>query len=250
MTPTECEAPSGGRRPAAVVRQARRAASGPAIAVVDYAMGNRRSVEKALEHVGATVSITRAPAQLRAADGLLLPGVGAFPAAMRTLRELELEDVLVECARGGMPLFGSCMGMQLLFDSSDEHDRATGLGLLRGAVRRLEAGSLKLPHIGWNEVRWTRESPLVEGLPNPSTFYHVHSFVPHPDDAGDVLGVSDYGVEFVSVVARENVFGAQFHPEKSSTHGLALLRNFARICAREAGGATRTGASRPGPRVA
>jgi imidazole glycerol-phosphate synthase subunit HisH len=206
----------------------------PRVAIVDYGMGNRRSVEKALEHVGATVSITRDPVALRAADGILLPGVGAFPAAMRNLRELELEDVLLECARGGMPFFGSCMGMQLLFESSDEHDGATGLGLLRGAVRRLDSRGAKLPHIGWNEVRWVAESPLVAGLPDPSIFYHVHSYVPHPVDASDVLGVSDYGTEFVSVVARENVFGAQFHPEKSSTHGLALLRNFARLCDRVA----------------
>jgi glutamine amidotransferase len=204
----------------------------PRIAIVDYGMGNRRSVEKALEHVGARTSTTRDPAELRAADGLLLPGVGAFPAAMRTLRELELDEVLVGCARGGMPLFGSCMGMQLLFESSDEHEGATGLGLLRGAVRRLDSGGLKLPHIGWNEVRWVRESPLSEGLPSPSTFYHVHSYVPHPADEADVLGTSDYGSPFVSVVARENVFGAQFHPEKSSTHGLTMLANFARVCAR------------------
>ncbi len=204
------------------------------IAIVDYGMGNRRSVEKALEHVGATVSLTRDPAQLRAADGLLLPGVGAFPAAMRTLRELELEDVLLACARGGMPFFGSCMGMQLLFDSSEEHEGATGLGLLAGAVRRLDAGALNLPHIGWSEVRWTRESPLLEGLPDPSIFYHVHSYAPQPAVEEDVLGVSDYGVAFASVVARDNVFGAQFHPEKSSTHGLALLANFARLCERVA----------------
>jgi imidazole glycerol-phosphate synthase subunit HisH len=204
------------------------------IAIVDYGMGNRRSVEKALEHVGATVSLSRDPAQLRAADGLMLPGVGAFPAAMRTLRELELEDVLVECARGGMPFFGSCMGMQLLFESSDEHDGATGLGLLRGAVRRLDAGALNLPHIGWSEVRWQRESPLLDGLPDPSIFYHVHSYAPHPTDPEDVLGVSEYGESFASVVARDNVFGAQFHPEKSSTHGLALLRNFASLCQRVA----------------
>jgi glutamine amidotransferase len=213
------------------------------VAVVDYGMGNRRSVEKALEHVGARVSITRSPAELRAADGLLLPGVGAFPAAMRTLRELGLEEVLVGCARSGMPLFGSCMGMQLLFETSDEHEGATGLGLLRGAVRRLEPAGLKLPHIGWSEVRWVGDSPLLEGLPDPSTFYHVHAHVPHPADEADVLGVSDYGVEFVSVVGHGCVFGAQFHPEKSSTHGLALLRNFTRICARAAEGADRAGVS-------
>jgi glutamine amidotransferase len=204
------------------------------IAIVDYGMGNRRSVEKALEHVGAVVSTTRDPSELRAADGLLLPGVGAFPAAMRTLRELELEDVLLECAHGGMPFFGSCMGMQLLFASSEEHEGATGLGLLRGDVRRLDAGDLNLPHIGWSEVRWTQDSPLLGGLPNPSIFYHVHSYAPHPADEEDVLGISDYGVEFASVVARDNVFGAQFHPEKSSTHGLGLLANFARLCERVA----------------
>jgi glutamine amidotransferase len=206
----------------------------PRIAIVDYGMGNRRSVEKALEHVGAVVSMTRDPSELRAADGLLLPGVGAFPAAMKTLRELELEDVLLACAHGGMPFFGSCMGMQLLFQSSEEHEGATGLGLLRGDVRRLDAGDLNLPHIGWSEVRWTQESPLLAGLPDPSTFYHVHSYAPHPADEEDVLGISDYGVEFASVVARENVFGAQFHPEKSSTHGLGLLANFARLCERVA----------------
>lgn len=200
------------------------------IAIVDYGMGNRRNVEKALEHVGARVIITRDPADLRAADGLMLPGVGAFPAAMRTLRELGLEDVLLECAHDGLPFFGSCMGMQLLFERSDEHDGETGLGLLRGSVRQLDTRGLKLPHIGWNEVRWVRDSPLIEGLPDPATFYHVHTYVPHPDDETDVLGVSDYGSEFVSVVARDNVFGAQFHPEKSSAHGLALLRNFARLC--------------------
>ena len=197
-------------------------------------MGNRRSVEKALERVGARPLITREPDELRSADGLLLPGVGAFPAAMRVLRELELEEVLRSCAAQGMPFFGSCMGMQLLFDSTEENEGATGLGILRGAVRKLDAGGLNLPHIGWNEVRWTRESPLCEGLPDPAAFYHVHSYVPHPADEEDVLGTSAYGAEFVSVVARDNVFGTQFHPEKSSIHGLALLRNFTRLCARVA----------------
>ena len=204
----------------------------PLVAIVDYGMGNRRSVEKALERVGARTLMTRDPSQLRAADGLLLPGVGAFPAAMRALRELELEDVLRSCAAEGMPFFGSCLGMQLLFESSEEHGGAAGLGILRGEVRSLDSRGLTLPHIGWNEVRWMRESPLMEGLSDPATFYHVHSFVPHPADVEDVLGCSEYGSPFVSVVARDTVFGAQFHPEKSSTHGLALLRNFARLCDR------------------
>ena len=203
----------------------------PRIAIVDYEMGNRRSVEKALERVGARTVITRDPVELRAADGLMLPGVGAFPAAMRILRDLELEETLRACAASGQPFFGSCMGMQLLFDSSDEHGGAEGLGILRGAVRRLESRGLNLPHIGWNEVRWVRDSPLVEGLADPTAFYHVHTFVPHPADAEDVIGTSEYGETFATVVGRDNVFGSQFHPEKSSTNGLALLGNFVRVCA-------------------
>jgi glutamine amidotransferase len=126
----------------------------PRIAVVDYGMGNRRSVEKALERVGASAFVSREPAALRAADGLLLPGVGAFPAAMATIGELGLDALLRERAAAGVPLFGSCMGMQLLFERSEEHGGAEGLGLLRGEVRELRAPGLKLPHIGWSEVRW------------------------------------------------------------------------------------------------
>jgi glutamine amidotransferase len=121
--------------------------------------------------------------------------------------------------------------MQLLFEHGAEFGGADGLGLLPGEVVPLDARGLKLPHIGWNEVRWQRPSPLNEGLPDPSTFYHVHSYVPHPADDADVIGVSDYGSPFTTVVGRENVFGAQFHPEKSSAHGLALLANFTRLCA-------------------
>jgi glutamine amidotransferase len=118
--------------------------------------------------------------------------------------------------------------MQLLLERSEEHEGAEGLGLIPGEVRRLDPRGLKLPHIGWNEVRWQHPSPLTDGLPDPSTFYHVHTFVPHPEDPADVLGVSEYGSAFVTVVERGNVAGAQFHPEKSSAHGLALLKNFAR----------------------
>ena len=126
----------------------------PQIAIVDYGMGNRRSVEKALQKVGAQAFVTRDHAELRAADGLLLPGVGAFPAAMRVIAELGLDELLRECAAKGMPLFGSCMGMQLLFERSEEHGGAAGLGLLAGEVRRLKAPGMKLPHIGWSEVSW------------------------------------------------------------------------------------------------
>ena len=201
------------------------------IAVVDYGMGNRRSVEKALARVGAEPVVTRDHGALAGADGLLVPGVGAFPAAMDALREHGLDDVIRERAAAGAPVFGACLGMQLLFESSEEHGGAAGLGLLEGDVRRLDARGLKLPHIGWNEVAWRRPSPLTEGLPDPATFYHVHTFVPHPSHEEDVIGVSDYGSPFATVVGRGSVFGAQFHPEKSSADGLALLANFTRLCA-------------------
>ncbi|HEY7831253.1 MAG TPA: imidazole glycerol phosphate synthase subunit HisH [Solirubrobacteraceae bacterium] len=204
------------------------------VAIVDYGMGNRRSVEKALERVGARASISRDHAELRAADGLVLPGVGAFPAAMKTIRELGLDELLRECTQAGMPVFGSCMGMQLLFEHSEEHGGAEGLGLLKGEVKRLKAPGMKLPHIGWSEVEWKRESPLREGVGEPTFLYHVHSFVAQPNDESVILGAAEYGESFPAVVASGNVFGAQSHPEKSSTHGLKLLANFARICATRA----------------
>jgi imidazole glycerol-phosphate synthase subunit HisH len=205
--------------------------SAPRIAVVDYGMGNRHSVEKALERVGARAFLSRDHAQLRAADGLLLPGVGAFPAAMATIGELGLDGLLRELAAKGMPLFGSCMGMQLLFEHSEEHGGADGLGLLRGEVRTLRAPDLKLPHIGWSEVHWREPSPLSEGLPDPAFLYHVHSFVAHPADPEVILATAQYGETFPAVVGRGNIYGAQSHPEKSSTHGLRLLSNFVGICA-------------------
>jgi len=206
----------------------------PLIAIVDYGMGNRRSVEKSLQRVGARTLMTRDHDALRAADGLLLPGVGAFPAAMAIIRALGLDELLRSVAEAGTPLFGSCMGMQLLFDESEEHGGAEGLGILRGSVRRLAAPGLNLPHIGWNAVRWTQASPLTDGLPDPSFLYHVHTFAPHPVDPTDVLGTTDYGETFATVVGAGNVFGAQSHPEKSSAHGLALLSNFTALCAKVA----------------
>jgi glutamine amidotransferase len=206
--------------------------SAPTVAVLDYGMGNRRSVEKALEHVGARARITSDPADLRAADGLVVPGVGAFPKAMDNLRELGLDELIAERLAAGAPVLGICLGMQLLFDSSVERGGAPGLGLLPGTVTQLQPGDGKLPHIGWNLVRLQRESALTEGLPRECAFYHVHSFAPRPSEASDVLGTSEYGEVFVSAVDRDPVFGVQFHPEKSSAHGLALLRNFAAVCSR------------------
>jgi glutamine amidotransferase len=201
------------------------------IAIVDYGMGNRRSVEKALEHVGAHALVTADHEPLRAAAGLIVPGVGAFPRAMKNLRELGLDELLRERVAAGTPVLGICLGMQLAFDSSTELGGAAGLGIVPGDVRALAPGALKLPHMGWNEVRFTQlRSPLVADLPGCCAFYHVHSLAPVPADERDILGLADYGAPFVSAVQRGSFYGVQFHPEKSSAAGLRLLANFARIC--------------------
>jgi glutamine amidotransferase len=204
------------------------------IAIVDYGMGNRRSVEKALARVGAQPVITDDHDAIRAADGLVVPGVGAFPRAMANLAELGLDELLRERVAAGVPLLGVCLGLQLLFDESVELGGAQGLGMLPGRVEQLEAGGRKLPHIGWNLVTFRRASALTEGLPAAAPFYHVHSFAPVPAREEDVVGTSEYAAPFVSVVDRPPIYGVQFHPEKSSGAGLRLLENFARVCARVA----------------
>lgn len=196
------------------------------VAVVDYGMGNLRSVEKALEHVDAEPEITRDHDAIRAADAIVLPGVGAFPKAMESIRALGLDEVMAERLDADVPLLGICLGMQLLFEESEELGGALGLGFLPGSVRRLEAPGLKIPQIGWNEVAWTRESPLTQELPNPAAFYHVHSFAPKAAREEDVLGTATYGEAFVTAVERAPIYGVQFHPEKSGPHGLELLRSF------------------------
>jgi imidazole glycerol-phosphate synthase subunit HisH len=241
----------------------------PRIAVVDYGMGNRRSAEKALARVGARAVISEDHDELRRADGLLLPGVGAFPAAMDALRARGLDSLLAELTGSGAPLFGACLGMQLLFDRSEEHGGAEGLGLLGGEVTALRAPGRKLPHIGWSAVTWRErtaaprppdrtaddapdelgsqaaagDSPLRAGLPQPTFLYHVHSFIVRPADPAVVLAVAEYGETFTAVVGAGHIYGAQSHPEKSSTHGLRLLANFVTICAQRAGSSIGTGAS-------
>ena len=198
------------------------------IAIADYGMGNRRSVEKALEHVGARPVLTADHALLRAAEGIVLPGVGAFPEAMRRIRAAGLDELIAERAGAGVPVLGLCLGMQLLFESTTEHEGAAGLGLLGGEVTALRAP--RVPHIGWNLVTFERPSALTEGLGDAAAFYHVHSLACRPSEASDVVGRGEYGEErFASIVERGNVMGVQFHPEKSSRDGLALLRNFARV---------------------
>jgi glutamine amidotransferase len=201
------------------------------IAILDYGMGNLRSVEKALEHVGVTATITNGAGEVRAADGVILPGVGAFPRAMERIRELGLDELISERREEGVPILGICLGLQLLFDSSSELGGATGVGLLDGSVGGLEAEDLKVPHIGWEPVRWERESRLTDGIPSETPFYFVHSFAPRPRDE-DLLGSAEYGARFACAAERENVFGVQFHPEKSSSAGLRLLSNFAGVCAK------------------
>jgi glutamine amidotransferase len=201
------------------------------IAILDYGMGNLRSVEKALEHVGVTASISNDAGEVRAADGVILPGVGAFPRAMERIRERGLDELVEERRAAGVPLLGICLGLQLLFESSTELGGADGLGLLAGPVNELDAEGLKVPHIGWEPVRWERESRLTDGIPSETPFYFVHSFAPRPSGE-ELLGTAVYGARFACAAERDNVFGVQFHPEKSSSAGLRLLSNFAGVCAK------------------
>jgi imidazole glycerol-phosphate synthase subunit HisH len=196
------------------------------IGICDYGMGNRRSVVKAFERVGADVRMTDDLDVLEQAEALVVPGVGAFPQAMDELRARRLDKLVQRRAGEGVPVLGICLGMQLLFESSEEHDGGEGLGLLPGTVRYLKAP--KLPNIGWNLIEWERESALSEGLSGRRAFYHVHSLVP---DTDAVLGWGEYGERFASVVGRDNVYGVQFPPEKSSADGLRLLENFTRLAA-------------------
>ncbi len=200
------------------------------IAVLDYGMGNLRSVEKAIEHVGVKAPIVDDHDAAMNADGLILPGVGAFPEAMRRVRDARFDELIGEVLAAGKPVMGICLGMQLLFESSSEHEGAWGLGLLQGRIDALDAGNLKVPQLGWNEVRWSRTSPLTDGLPSPSYFYFANSFSARVVNSEDVLGESDYGAPFTAVVEKHPLYGAQFHPEKSSAHGLRMMSNFARIC--------------------
>jgi imidazole glycerol-phosphate synthase subunit HisH len=196
------------------------------VAILDYGMGNLRSVGKALEHVGSEPLLTNDHARVREADAVVLPGVGAMPKAMERVRELKLDELLRERVEAGVPLIGLCMGMQLLFESTTELGGSEGIGLLSGPVLQLQAS--KIPQIGWNPVSWRRASVLNDGLPDPCAFYHANSFAPRPSNPEDVLGTAEYGTEFVSVVECPPVYGLQSHPEKSGPDGLRLLANFVR----------------------
>jgi imidazole glycerol-phosphate synthase subunit HisH len=200
------------------------------IAILDYGMGNLRSVAKALERVGAEAEITSQRDRAETADGVILPGVGAFPRAMERVREVGLDELVAGRIEVGMPVLGICLGLQLLFESSVENEGARGLALLDGVVGPLEANGYKVPHIGWSPVRWEHPSRLTEGLREETPFYFVHSFAPRPAAEDDVLGTAAYGERFACAVERPPLYGVQFHPEKSSSAGLRLLSNFVRIC--------------------
>lgn len=215
------------------------------ITIIDYGIGNMRSVEKAFERVGAEVLRTDNPDDLARADHLVLPGVGAFGACANEIRRRDLIAPIKDAVDRGVPFLGVCVGMQLLFDSSDELGEHAGLGLLPGRITRFSGSmqpalvgdtdpstphsSLKVPHMGWNTLAIQQASPLLTGLAPESYVYFVHSYHAVPDHAEDVLATTSYGVDFPAVVGRDNVFGVQFHPEKSQYNGLRILENFAKI---------------------
>jgi glutamine amidotransferase len=196
------------------------------IAIIDYGVGNLRSVEKAFAATGVTAVVSGDERVLREAEALVLPGVGAFGACASALRERGFDALVLERVAAGVPLLGVCVGMQLLFDESEEFGRSEGLGLLRGRVRRF-GKHLRVPHVGWNQVKEKRAHPLFAGVEDEAFFYFVHSYYCEAADKEDAIGETGYGVAYASVVARGRVCGVQFHPEKSQAAGLRLLRNFA-----------------------
>ena len=208
-----------------------RAAAEPLIAILDYGMGNLRSVEKGFEHVGARTYVGADHERVREASAVVLPGVGAFPEAMLRIGERGLDELIDERLAAGTPLLGICLGMQLLFDSSTENGGAEGLGLLPGTVEPLRAEDLKVPNIGWCPLRLENDSPIVAGIAEGEPFYFVHSLVVRAAEDADVVATAEYGERFAAIVGRERVFGAQFHPEKSSAAGLRMLRNFVALAA-------------------
>jgi glutamine amidotransferase len=197
------------------------------VAIIDYGVGNLRSVEKAFAAMGCDAIVTGNDRELRDAEHLVLPGVGAFGACMQALSERGFDNLVRERVREGIPLLGVCVGMQMLFEESDEFGRTAGLGLLRGCVRRF-SNDLVVPQVGWNQIRQLAMHPLFEGITDQSFFYFVHSFFCDPVENSTIVGETEYGATYASVVAQANVCGVQFHPEKSQVAGLRLLRNFAR----------------------
>jgi glutamine amidotransferase len=194
-------------------------------AIIDYGAGNLFSISKALEEAGLEVKITAKSDTLIESDTLILPGVGNFGPA--TQRLIPLKDTIIDEVKSGKLFLGSCLGMQLLFDTSEESP-GKGLGLINGRVKRF-VEDVKVPHMGWNTIQRVRDSPLLEGIPDDSYFYFVHSYYPDPENVKDILAVTEYRQEFTSIVERNTIYGTQFHPEKSGDTGTRLLKNFASL---------------------
>lgn len=207
------------------------------VTIIDYGIGNLRSIEKAFQHVDAEVLRTDDPEAIRTAERLVLPGVGAFGSCIDEVRSRALEPPIRAAIERGIPFLGVCVGMQLLFEVGEERGEHRGLGVLPGRVIRFDPEELraesgevrKIPHMGWNTVKMRRAHPLTAEIPDDSYFYFVHSFYARPENPEDVLGATRYGIEFPSIVQRNNVMGVQFHPEKSQTRGLRILQNFAAL---------------------
>jgi len=204
----------------------------PRIVVIDYQSGNLRSVAKALEFAGVSAEVTGDPARLEVADAVILPGVGSGPAAMEALKSRGLVEPLRRYVASGKPFMGVCLGLQLLLDRTEEGD-APCLGIIPGLVKRLPQG-LKVPHMGWNSVHLKREHPVFQGIPQDSHFYFVHSYYAAPEDQSAITGVTDYGIPFCSVYARNDLVATQFHPEKSGDLGLQIYKNFVALTAERA----------------
>ena len=196
------------------------------IAIIDYGVGNLRSVEKAFAATGHDALVTGDVSILRKAERLVLPGVGAFAACMNELKQRGLNELVSERVKAGTPLLGVCVGMQMLFEESDEFGTTSGLGFLKGKVQRFN-DDLVVPQVGWNRIKQQNGNRLFSGIPDESFFYFVHSYFCAPENDEIVVGETEYGINYASVVAKGNICGVQFHPEKSQTVGLRLLANFA-----------------------
>ncbi len=202
------------------------------IGIIDYGMGNLRSVSKAVEHLGGTVYVGSARKQLERARKLIVPGVGAFGNAIRELKKRSLITLIREAAESGKLILGICLGLQLFFERSAESPNVKGLGIWKGVVQRFRVpkkSDLKIPHMGWNQVRFQKTSPLVSRVKNDSYFYFVHSYYATPKDENLILGETNYGVAFPAMLSSGNIFAVQFHPEKSQNAGLQILKNFIRL---------------------
>jgi glutamine amidotransferase len=210
------------------------------IAVVDYHMGNLRSVQKGLERVGFQAVITSSPQKILDAQAVVLPGVGAFRDCMKNLEQLGLIESILQCIRRGKPFLGICLGTQVLFSESEEFGINPGLGIIRGKVKRFPEGMteisqdrsegssirLKIPHMGWNTVKTKKDSPLLRGIEDNAYFYFVHSYYVDPEEKDWIIATTSYGIEFASMVGKDHIFASQFHPEKSQHVGLVVLKNF------------------------